>query len=230
MTTLSMGERPVALIGCAVLQSAVASCSPDASEGGVFLEFGLHRAPALLRDALQRQLDRLAEPSVVLMAYGLCGKGVQGLRSGVHTLVFPRCHDCIAMLLGSHEAFMRENAVAPGTYFLSKGWLECGSDPLREYEEYVATRGEQMARWLIEQLYHNYTRVALVAADKQDFVEYGPRARKVAEFLGARYVELEGSDRFIRRLLDKPRTLHQLDGEFVVVPPGNEVAMEPFLV
>lgn len=222
------GERPVRVLGCRVLESAIDACRPD----GVrveFLEYGLHGTPALLRAALQQRLDGLAEPSVVLMAYGLCGMGVEGLRSGRHTLVFPRCHDCIAMLLGSHDAYMREFTASPGTYFLSKGWLECGSDPLREYEEYVATHGEKTARWLIDELYHNYRRVAFVAADRRDVEEYGPRARRVAEFLGASYVELTGSDRLIRRLLDKPRTLDLDDPEVVVVPPGREVVADAFL-
>ncbi len=227
--TLPTAGRPIAIVGCAVLESAIVACR-GRQPGAVFLEFGLHRTPALLRSALQRELDAVAEPSIMLMAYGLCGKGVQGLRSGRHTLVFPRCHDCIAMLLGSHEAYLRQMAVTAGTFFLSKGWLECGSDPLREFEEYKTKHGEQMARWLIEQLYHNYKRVALVAADRQDFVDYGARARRVAEFLGVDYVEVEGSDRFVRRLLDKPRTLHESDAEFVVVRTDSEVAMEPFLV
>ncbi|MBE3072914.1 MAG: DUF1638 domain-containing protein [Acidobacteria bacterium] len=228
MRNASMEERPVALVGCRVLQSAVEACGLG-DVRATFLEYGLHRTPSLLRGALQRHLDGLAEPSVVLMAYGLCGNGVQGLQAGRHTLVFPRCHDCIAMLLGSHDAYMREFTTAPGTYFLSKGWLECGSHPLREYEEYVTTRGEKMARWLIDQLYHNYTRVAFVGAERQDFVDYGPRARQVAEFLGASYVELEGSDRLIRRLLDTPRTLEERDPEVVVVRAGDEVAQAAFL-
>jgi hypothetical protein len=222
-----VGDQPVTVLGCRVLQSAVDACRPLGTSA-TFLEYGLHRSPALLRSALQQQLDELPEPSVVLMAYGLCGTGVQGLRAGPHTLVFPRCHDCIAILLGSHEAYMREFSASPGTYFLSKGWLECGSDPLREYEGYVETRGEPMARWLIDQLYHHYTRVALVG-DERDFFEYGPRARQVAELLRASYVEIAGSDRFIRDLLNKLLTLHQPDSEFVVVRPGEEVQMEAFL-
>jgi len=132
------------------------------------------------------------------------------------------------MLLGSHDAYMREFSAVPGTYFLSKGWLECGSDPLREYQEYAATRGEQTARWLIDELYRNYKRVAFVG-DRQDFVTYGARARQVAEFLGVKYVELEGSDRLIRHLLGKPGTLNADDPEVVVVPPGGEVETEPFV-
>ncbi len=165
----------------------------------------------------------------MLVAYGLCGKGVEGLRAGRHTLVLPRCHDCVAMLLGSHEAYMREFTSAPGTFFLSQGWLECGSDPLREYQEYVTTHGEKMARYLIHELYHNYTRVALVAATPQELTHYRARAREVAEFLGAGYVELPGSDRLIRRLLAMPLTLQEADPELVVVPPGGEVVADAFL-
>ena len=36
---------------------------------------------------------------------------------------------------------MRELARVPGTYYLTKGWLESGSHPLKEYQEYSAKYG-----------------------------------------------------------------------------------------
>jgi hypothetical protein len=228
MPSKAVEPRPVKLLGCKVLQSTVEACG-GAPIPATFMDYGLHRSPTLMRAALQRELDALPEPSLVLLAYGLCGNGLEGLQAGPHTLVVPRCHDCIALLLGSHDAYMREFLASPGTYYLSKGWLECGSHPLKEYEEYAASHGEKTARWLIGELYHNYTRVAFIASSPADLAEYAPRAREVAAFLGIDYVELDATDLAIRRLLDKPRTLDEEDPDFLVIGPGGEIAQMDFL-
>jgi len=69
----------------------------------------------------------------VVLGYGLCGNGLHGLKAGRHTLLAPRADDCIALLLGSYQAYRREFDAEPATYWLSKGWLESGSNPLQEY-------------------------------------------------------------------------------------------------
>ena len=62
MHNLSIEDRPVTIVGCAVLQHAVAAC--DVQQGSAtFLEVGLHRTPTLLPAAIPRQRDTLAEPS-----------------------------------------------------------------------------------------------------------------------------------------------------------------------
>jgi len=63
----------------------------------------------------------------------LCGNGLNGIRAGQHILLIPRADDCIAILLGSYQVYKQEFQSAPGTYYLSKGWLESGSNPLSEY-------------------------------------------------------------------------------------------------
>jgi uncharacterized protein YgbK (DUF1537 family) len=59
----------------------------------------LHRNLSGFRLALQTQLDALPKSSRVVVGYGLCGNGVLGLHSGRHTLITPRVHDCIALLV-----------------------------------------------------------------------------------------------------------------------------------
>lgn len=218
---------PTVIIGCRVLEDVIRHRSPCLP--ATFLDYGLHRLPARMRSAIQDTIDSLPEPSTVLVGYGLCGNGVVGLRAGRHTLVFPRADDCIALLLGSDEACRAERTRVPGTYYLSAGWLECGSHPLREYEDYRERFGDQRARWLIGELYRNYSRVLLAAADQNELTRHGPEARRVAAFLGANYEEAIGSGRLVARLLETPRAPEAPDADFVVVGPGEEVAQEPFL-
>jgi hypothetical protein len=189
--------------------------------------------------AIQEELDALAEPHLVCIGYGLCGNGLVGVKAGRHTLVIPRTDDCIAMFLGSYEAYLKEFRSVPGTYYLTRGWLESGSDPLREFRECEARYGSEDAGWIMDEQYSNYERLCLVAHDEADLEACRPRAREVAEFCGRRwgwrYEERLGSDALIRRLLAVctsgrlPDDRGLLEADFVIVPPGGEVRQEPFL-
>jgi hypothetical protein len=198
----------------------------------IFMEYGLHQVPRNLKQALQEQINSIKEPSLILLGYGLCGNGLDGIRSGKHTLLVPRVDDCIAVLLGSYQAYLKEFNSVPGTYYLSKGWLESGSNPLQEYREYVEKYGEERASWLMDQQYHNYKRVALVAHQQSDIEKYRPLAQDVAAYCarwGMRYQEILGSDRYVRRLVEIASSLDQADDEFVVVSPGGEVKQSMFI-
>ena len=54
------------------------------------------------------------------------------------------------MLLGSYQNYMQEFTREPGTYYLTKGWLEAGSDPLKEYHEVREKYGDQDAEWIMD--------------------------------------------------------------------------------
>ena len=107
----------------------------------IFLDYGLHSLPIKLNQAVQEALDALPEPSLVVLGYGLCGNGLNGIRAGRHTLLIARADDCIAIFLGSYERYQREFKAESGTYYLTKGWLESGSNPLQEYQSYVQKYG-----------------------------------------------------------------------------------------
>jgi hypothetical protein len=203
----SVSKRPVIVVSCQVLQDLLVGMLPDglASEV-VFMDYGLHRVPGKMTGALQEVLDQIEEPSLVVLG----GNGLNGLRAGKHTLLVPRVDDCIALLLGSRKAYIREFEAVPGTYYLSKGWLESGSHPLKEYEEYVPKYGPEQAMWIMDQQYQHYERLVLVAHS---------------------YEEILGSDRYVRRLVEvaaAPDTA-QAGGEFLVIPPGGQIGQEQFI-
>ena len=73
-----------------------------------------------------------AAPKVgtIILGYGLCSRAVVGLRAEGCTLVVPRVDDCIAIFLGSGDAYRTQHCSEPGTYYLTKGWIEAGDAPL----------------------------------------------------------------------------------------------------
>jgi hypothetical protein len=228
------------VVACRVLQDMLERLLPASLAAPVTLmDYGLHRVPPKLTDALQEVIAGLATPSLVVLGYGLCGNGLRGLRAGPHTLLVPRTDDCIAILLGSHRAYMREFQAVPGTYYLTKGWLESGSNPQQEYEEYLPKYGAKEAMWLMDQQYQNYSRLALVAQSPADLEHYRAQAQTVAQFCqrwGMRYEEILGSDDYVRRLIEAAALLSrgealpaQLGSDFVVVRPGGEIQQLAFM-
>ena len=233
------------IISCQVLQDLLIDLLPEELAAEVaFMDYGLHRVPAKMTGTLQEALDRIETPSLVVLGYGLCGNGLRGLKSGKHTLLVPRVDDCIALLLGSHRAYVREFESNPGTYYLSKGWLESGSHPLKEYQEYTPKYGAEQAMWIMDQQYQHYERLVLVTHSQADQETYRPQALEVARFCerwGMRYEEILGSDGYVRRLIEAATTLVSAsqdtsasqiisaDRDFLIIPPGGEIRQEMFM-
>ena len=112
------------VIACRVLQDVLERLLPeDLASQVTFMDYGLHRVPDKMTCTLQAALDGVQVPSLVVLGYGLCGNGLDGLRAGPHTLLAPRPDDCIATrsVLGSRRAYAREFQAVPGTYYLTKG-------------------------------------------------------------------------------------------------------------
>jgi hypothetical protein len=220
------------ILSCRVLQSLMEPHLRDAGLPATFMEYGYHRTPQLMTPALQEELDRLPEPSVVVIGYGLCGNGLAGLKARDHTLIVPRADDCIMMLLGSYQRYIEEFSAEPGTYYLTKGWLESGSHPLKEYRELLEKYDPETADWIMDEQYKNYKRLVLVAPTQAELDAYRPKALEVADFCaerwGFRYEERIGSDDFVKRLVTVAYQLKQSTDDFLVIPPGGEVKQEMF--
>jgi hypothetical protein len=232
---------PITIISCQVLQDLLPPLLPKVLADNVtFMDYGLHRVPVKMTGELQEKVNRIEEPSLVVLGYGLCGNGLKGLKAGIHTLLVPRVDDCIALLLGSYRAYIHEFQSVPGTYYLSKGWLESGSHPLKEYNEYLPKYGEEQAMWIMDQQYQHYRRLAMVAHSQGDLDAYRAQAHQVAQFCerwDMRYEEILGSDEYVRQLAELLSNVLEkgaaaLDGvsrEFLVIPPGGEIRQEEFM-
>ena len=224
---------PLVVIACKVFQNLLEAYLPEEVASNItFMDYGLHRVPSKLTWSVQDEVDRIEDPSVIILGYGLCGNGLQGVKSRQHTLVIARADDCIAILLGSREAYLEEFENEPGTYYLTKGWLESGSDPLKEYNEYKEKYGEEDAEWLMDQQYQHYKRIVLVAHQQEDLEKYRSQAQAVAKFCerwGMRYEEKLGSDRYVARLVEVANSLDTQDKDFLIVPPGGEIRQEDFI-
>lgn len=199
----------------------------------IYLDTGLHPVPKKLREALQDRIDQIKGPSFIVLGYGLCGNGLDGIKAGIHTLLVPKADDCIMLFMGSREKYLEEHRKDPGTYFLTRGWLDSGDNPFEEYKKIKEKYGEETALWIMDQQYRNYNRLIFVAHDEKDFVEYQDKIQPVADFCSRwdmRYQEYLGTLDFIHQLLDSPREANiEANDQLIVVPPGEVLTQKDFL-
>ncbi|MDP6501640.1 MAG: DUF1638 domain-containing protein [Dehalococcoidales bacterium] len=199
------------------------------------LDFALHRTPEALRAKLQEKIDESGGYDTIVLAYGACGLAVLGLQSQSARLVVPRADDCIAILLGSRAAYLKQQFENPGSLFLSKGWIEgriddSGTPPvIKNYQQMVEKYGEERARRMqtVYQEKHrlrHYQRMAFITTeDESDLDEYKEQARRRAAGLNLSYEEITGSMAFMDKIAGG-----QWDEEFVVVPPRHPICFADF--
>ncbi len=226
-------KRPIVVIACQVFQNLFERFVKQGQiQKFIYLDYGLHSVPRRLTLAVQEALDNLAEPSRIILGYGLCGNGLNGIQAGIHNLLIARADDCIAIFLGSYERYLSEFKSESGTYYLTKGWLESGSNPLQEYQQYMKKYGLVKANWLIDSLYHNYRRVVLVAHNQEDLDANRSKAQEVAMFCerwDMHYQEILGSSDYFERLLQTGSYPELADENFILVPPGGILRQDQFM-
>jgi len=230
-----MTQPPFILaICCAVLEDEVrhfAAGLPQVRDI-VILPQGLHNEPQRLRRELQAAVDGAeARPEItaIALAYGSCGRGVEGIRHDRCPLVIARAHDCVTLLLGDKDryaAYLRDH---PGTYWYSPGWIKCAVAPgpdrtetLRR--EYTAKFGPEEAAYLMEveqQWMANYNRATYVGLGLGETDKDVAYTRHCADCLKWNFDRVRGDPALLTDLLAGRWD----EGRFLVVPPGHAIQL-----
>jgi hypothetical protein len=211
------------LIACAAVIEEMLPFIPPLMSYEV-MDFGLHTDPKSLKKALQNTMDSSAPHiETILLGYGLCSQAVVGLRSRSHTLIIPRVDDCIAIFLGSAAEYQKQCSMVPGTYYLTKGWIESDNTPFSECDILIERYGQKIAKRIIKQILKNYTRLAFINTSNNKLECYREHARSMAERFNLRYEEIQGSAALIKKMLYGP-----WNEEFVIIPPDKAVSFFDF--
>ncbi len=234
----SNGPLPprAALLACRVFEREIALHAAGARHilETRFFEVGLHDRPDQLRGILQQNLeavDARTDIEVVILAYGLCGRGTAGLQSARHRLVIPRAHDCITMFMGSKEAYAGHQRRCPTCYYYTPGWNRHRRVPGPEkLEALKAELAEKFDPDDVEFLIKT-ERAQWAQHDAATFLDLGTDdaeveadyARRCAQWLGWKFERLHGDPRLLRDLL-----WGNWDAErFQIIEPGLRLAHSP---
>ena len=220
----------LAVITCAVLEDEILHFAQDESHiiHIELMEQGLHNDPLRLRKELQAAIDRIeAMPEVeaIVLGYGLCSRGTEGVFTSRCRLAMARAHDCITLLLGSKERYADYVAEHPGTYWYSPGWNRHHIPPGPERHEklradYVAKYGEDNADFLMEAeqhwftAYNRATYIHLGVANTPEDVNY---TQNCARWLKWGFDCQQGDPGLLQALL----CAEWDDERFVVLEPGE---------
>ena len=199
------GRRVV--IACRVMEPELTRVLAEGGDDAeiLYLDQSLHRTPTKLLAQLQEKIDQVAQrASRIVLGYGLCSNGVVGVTARQQGLLIPRCHDCIALFLGSPSRYQEVFREKPGTYYLTPGWIAEKKDPLGILEEYVPRYGRETAQWIVEEEFKHYTHIALIDTGVEEMAPLRSRAQENAAVLKKEYEEIRGSLDYFRELLCGP--------------------------
>ncbi len=235
-SAFSCPSPPRVVLTCAVLDEEVmhyAQAQPNLLHIEVMPQ-GLHNDPPKLRRDLQAMVDQLERrfaPEAIVLVYGLCSRGTEGVVARNGRLVIARAHDCITHLLGDRQRYAQYVAEHPGTYWYSTGWNKHHIPPGQErydklHQQYVEQYGADNAEYLMEteqhwfQTYDRATFVDLTVRGTEPEAQY---TRKCADWLKWDYDYQRGDPSLLRDLLSGPWD-HE---RFVVCEPGQSFRLVP---
>lgn len=234
--------KRIKVIACDVLNREISllcsysECYTDVT----FLHQGLHDTPEKLRTSIQAAIDQAEEGfpynyygtapmyDCIVLAYGLCSKGTEGLTARTLPLVIPRAHDCITLLLGSKEKYNKIFHKYPGTYWFSSGWIERGWQPgeIRVHalqKAYEEKYGDDNAEYLMEMEQHwmkEYRQAGYIHWTALGNGEhYRTFTQQSAAYMGWDYLEQDGESGLLQRIVNGCFE----EAEVLVVPPGHRV-------
>ena len=216
-------SRRLVLIACPAVTGELADGAADAADCRE-LEAHLHIKPDDLKAALKAAVAEADEPgNTIVLGYGLCSNAVLGLKTEHATLVVPRVDDCIAMLLGSNEAFSREAEKERGSYYVAKAYLDECSTIVSEHEAMVEKYGRERAERMMRLVLKHYKRVVLVDTGRYDLEPLRERVGAVAQIYDLAVEEVAGTTRILDGLV-----ADDWGDDFVVAPPGHELTLRDF--
>ncbi len=205
-----------------------------------YLRQGYHDEPKKLKTTLMEEIKRfetgddpyscttdVGEFDAILLLYGLCCNGIEGLYSEKYPIVVPKAHDCITLLLGSRAKYDEYFEKNPGTFWYTPGWIENCLMPSKEYKDfyynqYVQKYGEDNAKFLLENFLSwvdNYTNAAYIRWEGLEQKHCEDYTEECAKHLGWKSDYLAGNAVLLKDLLWG----NWDDERFLIVPPKHVI-------
>ena len=218
----------IAIVACSVMKLELQAVIGARPVDLFFLEQGLHNTPQLMPSRIQDKISEalINKPEHIILGYGLCSNGILKVGGCERPLVAPRCHDCIALLLGSNQRYKEIFSQNPGTYYLTAGWINESEDPLGCVEtKYTPRLGPQKAKRAMELELKNYTHICYIDNGLGDSKMLRARTIENCRAFNKEYLEIQGSLDYFKDLVHgSDRDLDR----FIRLDPGESLNAEMF--
>lgn len=181
-----------------------------------FMDISLHVAPNRLRERLIEEIESIEEDGLdIILGYGLCGRGTEGVFSQKSRLILPRVDDCVGALLGSRDRHRKLLTESPGCYFLEPCWLDTELNIFNELTRGMNHITENKREKIIKLTLSHYKALALLSSDNDDRSAFN-QCKEYAVKFGLQLLNLPVNLTLLKKLVNGPYDREQ----FLMVEPG----------
>ena len=118
---------------------------------------------------------------------------------------------------------MAMNTEEPGTYYLTRGFVEKKVDPLSQFQEGVKRFGWDKCLRLMRRVMSGYKRFALIDMGHQETEEDWAYTERSARLFGMESVRIKGSLALVEKMVSG-----RWDADFLIMNKGEPITREMF--
>ncbi len=162
-----------------------------------------------MRATLQNEIDQVDTEiyDAILLAYGLCGCGVVGLKAKL-PIIIPKAHDCISFFLGSRQRYTDLKQEHQKAFYFTSGWLE------RE----IVPKNEGLAQNLAsyKSMIDDIIFINTGVGNSED---YRRQAQQLAQECEASFIEVNGNNSLLLNFLNG----NWNENDFTIIPANHQI-------
>lgn len=219
----------ILMIGCETIKEELLYITDEMKIDTVDYEWidgGLHGTPEKLQQEIQLRINKYdGQYQNILLGYGYCGGGTDGLQAKKSRLILPKMSDCISMLLGSEDA-RREVNCEDRPFYFTKGWARC----MDQVEDIRITRtkekyGLEKTRWIYQKMFAGYDNIDIIDTGAYSLQDAFMREKidELNEFLDLPERTIAADLTMLIALLSK-----DWNSQFLIKEPGETIRQKDF--
>jgi len=218
-----------AVIACHVFYQELTALVGNHDIDVEYLPQGLHNyvESEKMVSVIQAKIVELEEKKnydYIILAYGYCSGGVEGLKAKRAGLVVGLFHDCIPLLLGvSGDGGGIDDGA---TYYLSRGWIDCGGDSYKEHLFLIDQLGYLLDKF--DRYQQEYREAVVLWPEKDQYQQnrrkYSPEIAEMITFellKNYRSITLIDNDNLMPIHLEYAREMHRFISDLLAKHRGE---------
>ena len=194
----------IKVIACEVMKEEMLAIEPLLGEEFEFVSMDFHLYPEKLGAELQRIIDSSLGYDRIILAFGLCGGAVKGLKANNCALTIPRVHDCISIFLSPDEGCVCDFKKEVGTFYLSCGWMITEKSILSDHKRILEKFGSKKAFRVLNRMYDGYKKVLFICTGYPSQDEVIVQSKEIASLLSCKHEIIQGKISFIKKIIRGP--------------------------